>query len=68
MISAIEVKDKTVILRVEGAGSEPRLESSPNLSQWTTENPARSTDAAGVVLTLPAPPSTNSIGSRSNGR
>lgn len=54
MISAIEVKDQTVVLRVEGAGPEPRLESSPNLSQWTTENPARSTDAAGVVLTLPA--------------
>ncbi|MHC1767730.1 MAG: hypothetical protein AB9869_26225 [Verrucomicrobiia bacterium] len=53
-IRSIEVKDGTVILRVEGAGAEPRLDGSGDLRQWTTQNPSRSVDGNAVVLTLPA--------------
>lgn len=53
-IRSIEFRDGTVVLRVEGGGTEPRLEGSPDLRQWTAQSPTRSTEGDAVVLTLPA--------------
>ncbi len=52
-ITAIEIKDQSVILHVQNAGANPTLFSSTDLKQWTQRTPAQSTDANGVVLTLP---------------
>lgn len=52
-ITSIEVTNDSVVLRVQGGGSEPRLDSSSDLASWSTRTPARSSDANGVILTLP---------------
>ena len=53
-ITGIEVNGQSVILHVQNAGPTPSLFSSADLQQWTLRSPDRSTDANGVVLTLPA--------------
>ncbi|MFO1501818.1 MAG: hypothetical protein U1G07_26155 [Verrucomicrobiota bacterium] len=53
LITSIEIKEQQVVLHLSGAGAEPRLESSANLSTWTPRTPAKTTDANGTVLTLP---------------
>jgi len=52
-ITSIEMTGQNVVLHVQGAGSNPRLDSSADLKTWTTQSPTRSTDTNGVVLTLP---------------
>jgi hypothetical protein len=52
-ITSIDVKNQSVILHVQGAGTNPQLFSSTNFIQWATRSPAQSTDTNGVVLTLP---------------
>ena len=51
-ITSIEIRGQQVVLHVQGA-TEPRLDSSPNLSTWSTRTPEKSSDANGTVLTLP---------------
>jgi hypothetical protein len=53
LITSIEVKGQSVILHVQNAGSNPSLFSSTDLKQWTSRTPTVSSDANGLVLTLP---------------
>jgi len=53
-ITSIVVKNQTVTLQVQGAGPAPRLDSSTNLTQWTTRNPTITPQAGGAILSLPA--------------
>jgi hypothetical protein len=53
IITSIVVKNQTVTLQVQGAGSAPRLDSSTNLTQWTTRNPTITPQTGGAALSLP---------------
>jgi hypothetical protein len=53
VISSIDVRGGQVILEVQGTGPAPKLISSPDLINWTPETPTVTTNAAGIVLTLP---------------
>jgi hypothetical protein len=52
-ITGFGISGPNVVIYVQGAGATPRLDSSPDLATWTTQNPTVTPGAGGVILTLP---------------
>jgi hypothetical protein len=53
VIAGMQITDGKVVIYVEGTGPEPRLESSFDLTQWSTREATRATNAGMVTLTAP---------------